>query len=408
MVLSLSAMGLAGCGECEHTYGDWIVVKEASYTAAGSQERTCTKCGEKETGSIEKLVCTEHTFGEWATTTEPGRITKGEKERACTKCNKKEKEDIPELGVSFKVVVKDASGTKIVDETVTELGKTITKPADPTAPEGKVFYGWKNVKNGGQIWNFENDALNKIYEDVELEPLFIDAGVEAKYLEAEFCPDITNFNGKNMPGATYSGGQEGKGLVREDAHYEYGSHCEQGEIKYYEDQDSLMYVEGTAPAGATQYTGNPKEEESGYFIHFMYVKGDTLTWKINVSEQVNDATIFGIFSGEYGIVNDINNRISSFSQTSFPITVNGTPLEYGNITLNAIPEIGKFLPFQEYILGMNVSLKAGENIIQMKVDNTDSLNGTIASTSPCVDAIKVYTKATITWDNASLTNIYKE
>ena len=57
---------------------------------------------------------------------------------------------------------------------------------------------------------------------------------------------------------------------------------------------------------------------------------------------------------------------------------------------------------------MNVSLKAGENIIQMKVDNLDTLNGTIASTSPCVDAVKVYTKATITWDDASLTNIFKE
>ena len=57
------------------------------------------------------------------------------------------------------------------------------------------------------------------------------------------------------------------------------------------------------------------------------------------------------------------------------------------------------------MLSANVSLNAGNNVISMKVNNTNSVNGTLAATSPCVDALKVYTSAALTWPEAALANI---
>ena len=105
------------------------------------------------------------------------------------------------------------------DKVKVEAYQPLTKPADPTAPAGKKFLGWKNNKNGGQIWNFENPTLNKVMDDVELVPCYVDASLNAQVLEAEVCPDLLAFggvSGSKMPGSTYSGGQSGKGLVLTD------------------------------------------------------------------------------------------------------------------------------------------------------------------------------------------------
>lgn len=40
-------------GQCDHTYGDWTIVKEAACKEVGEKERTCTKCGKKEKGIIQ-------------------------------------------------------------------------------------------------------------------------------------------------------------------------------------------------------------------------------------------------------------------------------------------------------------------------------------------------------------------
>ena len=40
----------------EHQYGEWTVVTEASYTAAGSQKHSCTTCGYEQTEEIAQLV----------------------------------------------------------------------------------------------------------------------------------------------------------------------------------------------------------------------------------------------------------------------------------------------------------------------------------------------------------------
>ena len=57
---------LSACGKCEHTYGNWTVVKAATCTEDGKKEHKCTECGHKETEKINALghdyvggICTD-------------------------------------------------------------------------------------------------------------------------------------------------------------------------------------------------------------------------------------------------------------------------------------------------------------------------------------------------------------
>ena len=106
----------------DHTFGDWVVVKEETETETGLKERTCSVCGFKETREIplkghehtagsewesnktshwhecscgEEMDVEEHTFGEWTVTKEATETEKGLKERTCSVCGYKETEDIP-------------------------------------------------------------------------------------------------------------------------------------------------------------------------------------------------------------------------------------------------------------------------------------------------------------------------
>ena len=54
---------LASCGECEHTYGEWILDREATESEVGERHRECMKCGEIVTTTIPRLTHT-HTYAE--------------------------------------------------------------------------------------------------------------------------------------------------------------------------------------------------------------------------------------------------------------------------------------------------------------------------------------------------------
>ena len=299
----------------------------------------------------------------------------------------------------YAVDYKDANGATIGTTSYVDRGGALTKPADPTAPSGKVFYGWANAKNGGQIWNFENETLNKVMEDVELSPLFVDAGVAPQMLEAELCRDITEFapvldenkeqkkddKGNlmwaEMTGATYSGGAKGAQLIQPD--YYVGDSSEYGSSGDYKTKEG---------------------QRVAAFVHFMYAEGDTLTWKVTSSAAASNVVLFMRLSGEYGLINDENELTYSFTDDMFQVTVNGTPLKYGKVSLHNLVD-KEFIPFQDFLVGTTVSLNAGENVIQTKVSNGIDMNGTIHATAPCIDGIKVYSSSTLTWADAKMEQV---
>ena len=315
-------------------------------------------------------------------------------------------EEIP----TYEVKILDATGAE-QSKTTVNAGTKITKPADPTAPAGQRFYGWMNVRNGGQIWDFEDDTLGVVMENVELKPLFVPANVNPQVFEAELCPDISEKIGKDgtpgMDGVTYSGGQKGLGLIGRD--YYDGDKNDYGSSGLYKRDDDGIASYATAADIADENTS-----VFGGFVHYNYEKGNTLTWELESDVAAENVVIFMTVSGEYGLDEPYQafqgqgeSRVyEHYDKDSFPISVNGTKLDYGAQTIhNIIPK--NFIKFQDFFLSATVSLKAGKNTIQMLVDNKNTLNGTIASTAPAVDCIKLISSSNITWPNAKLAQMNK-
>ena len=117
---------------------------------------------------------------------------------------------------------------------------------------------------------------------------------------------------------------------------------------------------------------------------------------------------------EYGIINEAGDDVTSgFNDTEFPVKVNGTAVQYGSITFHNVSKDSKgvfdnkgvFLPLQDYLVSASLSLQAGKNTIQMKVDNDKTINGTIGSSAPCVDCISVLANSKLSWPGADLENL---
>ena len=284
----------------------------------------------------------------------------------------------------YSVQYQNADGTSAGEVTYVDSGTALQAPAAPSAPAGQKFYGWMNTQNGGQIWDFENESLNKVMGDTVLKPLFV-SNVEAQQFEAELVPDfkLSKWGPKGMPGTTYSGGQNGLGLIGKEE----------------------LDAQGKNKLGSSgNYTLDDKQYSA--FVQFFYVEGDTLTWEIEAPAAVSNATLFMRLSAEYGTPDPVTDEIKNyFTDEEFQITVNESPLRYGTITLHNI--VQTLIPFQDYFVSASVSLNAGSNTIQMKVNNSRDVTSAIHAAAPCIDAIKIFTDSTLTFSNETPSNIQK-
>ena len=295
----------------------------------------------------------------------------------------------------YNVKIVGADDAVISNETV-KHGRPLTKPADPTnVPAGKRFYGWMNVKNGGQIWDFDAQDLNVVMGDVELKPLFVD-DLQPQVFEAELCPAITeDRGGQGMEGATYSGGAKGKQLVNRAFDGEY-----KASGSYIQDDDgTVRFADSTDDPGMI----------FGGYVHFMYAKGDTLTWELNSDAAASNVTLFARFAGEYAKADPVTGEKKfTLTDEEFQVKVNGVKINYGSFTLHNIPETGQFTTFQDYFMSATLDLNEGVNKVEMVVNNDFNLFSTIAAAAPCVDCIKVLSSSNITWPKAKLANLERD
>ena len=313
-----------------------------------------------------------------------------------------EYDNLPEFEV--KIDKKDGS-----DPVVTSIkqGQPIERPENPVAPAGKMFYGWMNTNNGNQIWSFEEDihgdgndlkTLNAVYEDVALEPLFIDNSLVESRVEAELAPIITEANdGEGLDGATYSGGQKGRGLIYKA--YDGDFNIEPMYVNDpVEDDDDFETIARYAT------DEDPEENKYGAFLHFLYMQGIKLTYVIECSEAIENAVMFMKIASEYGNDDDLNDVKSTFTDQMVPIKVNGTALQYGTVTVHGI--VQKYImPFQDYLVSTAVNLQQGTNTIEIEVANDVCIFGTLAATAPMIDCLKIYAPGPITCTNACMDNL---
>ena len=101
-----------------HSYGEWVVTKEAACTEDGIQERTCEKNDDTQT---ETIPATGHSFDEWEVVKDPTCQAEGEQKRVCSKCGAEETEAIPIVEHSFGdwEITKEATCTEDGEQTRT-------------------------------------------------------------------------------------------------------------------------------------------------------------------------------------------------------------------------------------------------------------------------------------------------
>lgn len=241
--------------------------------------------------------------------------------------------------------------------------QAVARPADPTR-DGYAFIGW-TVDKDTQLEYY--DFTRHFTADTTLYAKWGPVGSPKAYrFEAEYCDVITK-GVIGMQGATYSGGQAGKGLIQDDAE------------------------------GATKAS-------NGYFVHFLYVKGNNLKFEIN-ADAAGVANISMRLSAEYKSSFSIA-PVGKEGVSQYPVKVNGEVVDYGQIDFTNVPLQGEgWKEFADYKLGDNIPLVAGKNTIEMITDNEDLLYGTAASTAPMIDCITIETQQTLSWLNAKASQL---
>lgn len=83
---------------CQHSYGQWDILEDATCTKKGIQARYCEICGAEEQKTLD---ATGHSYGSWKTTKEATCTAKGKKVRTCTDCGEEESKSISATGHSY-------------------------------------------------------------------------------------------------------------------------------------------------------------------------------------------------------------------------------------------------------------------------------------------------------------------
>lgn len=161
----------------------------------------------------------------------------------------------------------------------------------------------------------------------------------------------------------------------------------------YVDCSKIGNVDGWSGGGANTDVVAPDMggygASNGFYVTYLYTNNVTIQFVINSDKAVNDARLVWRLSAE--------GADYTISPSNYKVAVNGTELQYAPVQFTGVPGVGSMLPFKDYVLATNVSLKEGENIISFTTANSTSLGGTTTATAPIIDCIKIVTSATLTW-----------
>lgn len=251
---------------------------------------------------------------------------------------------------------KNIPGTSVVNDLISRFtvrsDEQVTAPDDPER-EGFIFVGWFDAAKGGQKVEFpaavtSSSTYYAHWKAPETTP-------ENNIFEAEY----TYFNPTEyFPG--YSGGVTGTGAIVSDLGGTYDSH-------------------------------------NDYHVSYMFKRGATITFVINSDRDINGAKLYAKLGAEM----TLGVTLTPEGQYGYRFVVNGVDVDYGSITLPDTPvDPNAAMPktrLQEYFIG-TVSLKKGENIIQLITNNDTAPGGTMTATAPTVDYVRLEADgATLTW-----------
>ena len=133
------------------------------------------------------------------------------------------------------------------------------------------------------------------------------------------------------------------------------------------------------------------------YVGYMYQFGNTIDFYLACDEDVTDARISVCLSAEMEELH--------LTPADYGISVNGQYLPYGVMDIVDVPPMNMSTftadpaPFKVFVVGENVSLQKGANVIKLETLNSEAYTGTtMLAHAPLADFLKIETTAVVTWD----------
>jgi len=189
--------------ECDHEWGKWKIIREATCTRKGERERTCELCGEVQTEEIKKA---DHDFGKWDVIREADCTHTGERERECVECGYVQTETIPktehEYGKWSVTEEPTDHSTGIRSRSCRICGYTEEEEFDPDGTlrrgdrgddvralqEQLIQQGYLKSRADGSFGSSTEVALKKFQQDQQLNPDGVAWPQTIKRLNHDFGP----------------------------------------------------------------------------------------------------------------------------------------------------------------------------------------------------------------------------
>ncbi len=133
------------------------------------------------------------------------------------------------------------------------------------------------------------------------------------------------------------------------------------------------------------------------FVSFLYRNENSLEFYIACDEEMTDVTLYARLSAEL--------RDFTYDPSNYAFELNDVPLTYDPIVLVNVPASEDAasaldcLPFEDFLIGTNLTLKQGRNLIRLVTKNSVPMEGTtLEAAAPIVDCVKVETEGVVIWD----------
>ena len=129
---------------CNHIYGEWSIISEATCLQPAREQHTCRKCGHSEwrpTGGLG-----EHRWGEWTVLREPAPEEPGLRQHTCSVCNATEEEEFEDKHSAVSPVTLEPE-----DPTI-ELTTKLTSPGP-----------FKWMEKTTEVWTITNTSDETLY-----------------------------------------------------------------------------------------------------------------------------------------------------------------------------------------------------------------------------------------------------
>ncbi len=269
-----------------------------------------------------------------------------------------------------------------------------------------VYAGWTAVREGyvlvSYMWNIDNMGLYKA-------------------VEVEEGSRITSLESPTLEGYRFMGWYKDADCTQQ---YTVGSSRVEENMKLYalwykgytfEAEYTNLEDEDDEPRDFYGYSNNLQGDQAvladntasnGYYIAGMYLTGSYLYFDIESDKAVTDAVLVMSFGFESGFSTAAGNCYDgdsigtvTVSDTQYLISVNGTNLDYGTLSFNVSSiKFGEHTAFSNYTITTKLALNKGLNTIKLTVNNDHKgEGGTQNAKAPLVDAMTIYTGATLTW-----------